>query len=146
MLERREDGAGPPWAATGELTSASWQRAIPGVTLARPPAMAVIGLRRGGRTGNGENPCGRLAPAQPGRATPFTPVRCKATCLGLPSPCARRAPRALEDSKDIHHRFPAIPVNDHMALGRVPLRQLAGYARHRLPCAGGAGAKLMGVA
>jgi hypothetical protein len=39
------------------------------VTRARPPAVAVIGLRRSGRTGNGESPRGRSAPAcQPGRS------------------------------------------------------------------------------
>ena len=38
-------------------------RAVPGVTRARPPAVAVIGLRRSGRTGNGESPRGRIAPA-----------------------------------------------------------------------------------
>jgi hypothetical protein len=33
----------------------------------RPPAVAVLGLRQGGRTGNGESPRGRIAPArQPG--------------------------------------------------------------------------------
>jgi hypothetical protein len=31
------------------------------VTLGRPPAVAVVGLRRSGRTGNGESPCGHDA-------------------------------------------------------------------------------------
>jgi hypothetical protein len=38
------------------VTAASGVRAMPGVTLGRPPAVAVIGLRRSGRTGNGEGP------------------------------------------------------------------------------------------
>jgi hypothetical protein len=40
--------------------------------IARPPAVAVIGLRRGGRTGNGESPRGRTADRLPDRATPLT--------------------------------------------------------------------------
>jgi hypothetical protein len=45
------------------VTAASWCGAVPEVTRARPPAVAVIGLRRSGRIGNGESPCGRIAPA-----------------------------------------------------------------------------------
>jgi hypothetical protein len=49
------------------VTAASWCGPVPGVTRARPPAVAVFGLRRSGRTGNGESPYGRIAPAcQPG--------------------------------------------------------------------------------
>jgi hypothetical protein len=42
----------------------------------RPPAVAAIGLRRSGRTGNGESPRGRIAPAcQLGRSVQADPVR-----------------------------------------------------------------------
>ena len=48
---------GMAWVLRGRwLTAANWVRAVPGVTLARPPAVAVVGLRRSGRTGNGESP------------------------------------------------------------------------------------------
>jgi hypothetical protein len=42
-------------------------RAVPGVSVGRPPAVAVTGLRRSGRTGNNESPCGRFAPARQAR-------------------------------------------------------------------------------
>ncbi len=44
------------------VTAASWCGPVPGVTRARPPAVAVIGLRRSGRTGNGESPAGASRP------------------------------------------------------------------------------------
>jgi hypothetical protein len=54
-------------AVAGGRDGGPLARAVPGVTRARPPAVAVIGLRRSGRTGNDESPCGRVAPAcQPG--------------------------------------------------------------------------------
>jgi hypothetical protein len=55
-------------AADGGCDGGQMVSAVPGVTHARPPAVAVFGLRRSGRTGNGDSPCGRVAPAcQPGR-------------------------------------------------------------------------------
>jgi hypothetical protein len=45
------------------VTAASWCGSAPGVALARPPAVAAIGLRRSGRIGNSESPSGRIAPA-----------------------------------------------------------------------------------
>jgi hypothetical protein len=53
----------PARAAAGGRDGGQLVRAVPGVTRARPPAVAVIGLRRSGRTGNGESPRGRIAPA-----------------------------------------------------------------------------------
>ena len=67
MLERLEVDAGPARAAAGGRDGGQLVRAVPGVTRARPSAVAAIGLRRSGRTGNGESPRGRIAPArQPG--------------------------------------------------------------------------------
>jgi hypothetical protein len=37
-------------------------RAVPGIALDRPPGVAVLGLRRSGRTGNGESPAGASRP------------------------------------------------------------------------------------
>src|SRR5690349_14714833 len=54
---------GPARATAGGRDGGQLVRAVPGVTLAGPPAVAVIGLRRSGRTGNGEDPRGRIAPA-----------------------------------------------------------------------------------
>lgn len=49
---------GPARAAVGQLVRVGARgRAC------RPPAVAVLGLRRSGRTGNGDSPCGRIAPA-----------------------------------------------------------------------------------
>ena len=80
------------------VTAASWCGRCPGSRLRRPPAVAVIGLRRSGRTGNGESPRGRIAPArQAGSLYPRPiPVPGSATRAAAP-PGARRAPRALED-------------------------------------------------
>ena len=92
------DGAGPAQAATGGRDDGQLVRVVHGVTLARPPAVAVVGLRRSGRTGNGENPCGRIAPAYPARAAQFTP-EAGARHRAQDDPGhggARRAPRALE--------------------------------------------------
>ena len=80
------------------VTAASWCGPVPGVTRARPPAVAVIGLRRSGRTGNGESPCGLIAPAcQPGRSvTPDSgsPQRAR-DYLRRQAPGALRAPLML---------------------------------------------------
>ena len=71
-LQRREDGAVSQRAAAGGRDGGQLVRAVPGVTLGRPPAVAVIGLRRSGRTGNGEIPAGASRPpARPGPQ--FTP-------------------------------------------------------------------------
>jgi hypothetical protein len=43
------------------VSADSWCGPVPGVAIGRPPAVAVIGLRRSGRTGNGEGPRGRVA-------------------------------------------------------------------------------------
>ena len=48
------------------VTAAGWCGPTRGQAC-RPPAVAVVGLRRSGRTGNGESPRGRVVPAcQPG--------------------------------------------------------------------------------
>jgi hypothetical protein len=60
-------------AAAGDVMAASWCGPVPGVTCARPPAVAVIGLRRSGRTGNGESPPRAHRARLPARAAQFTP-------------------------------------------------------------------------
>jgi len=75
---------------------ASWCGPVPGVAVARPPAVAGIGLRRSGRTGNGESPRAHRA-RLPGWAAQFPPDSGSRQRLGLHAlPGARRAPRALE--------------------------------------------------
>jgi hypothetical protein len=58
MLERRGSARGPARAAGPVVvTATSWCELVPGVGHdCCPPAVAVIGLRRSGRTGNGESP------------------------------------------------------------------------------------------
>ena len=100
---RREQGWGSGAGRPVGVTAASWCGPVSGVTCARPPAVAVFGLRRSGRTGNGEGPSGRIArlPAWPLSSLPI-PVRGGAS--GLPSPPgARRAPRALDASEETPH-------------------------------------------
>jgi hypothetical protein len=46
------------------VVAASWCGPVPGAAVGRPPAVAVIGLRRSGRVGNGESPCGCMARRQ----------------------------------------------------------------------------------
>jgi hypothetical protein len=54
------------------VTGASSARTVHRVAVGRSPAVAVVGLRRSGRTGNGESIPGRIAPAR--RDDPqFTP-------------------------------------------------------------------------
>jgi hypothetical protein len=60
-------------AADGGRDVGQLVAAVSGVTHARAPAVAVFGLRRSGRTGNGENPAGASRPpASP--AAWFTPA------------------------------------------------------------------------
>ena len=76
------------------VTAASWCGPVPGVTRARPPAVAVTGLRWSGRTGNGEGSRGRIAPAcQPGRSV-HARSRCAAARPGQPRRQAHGALRA----------------------------------------------------
>ena len=96
-LERREDCGFCAGCGTVGVTAAGWCGSMPAVTLARPPAVAVIGLKRSGRTATARVPR-RIAPAYPAGS------RCSHPMLGLaarsvtPAPLsARRAPRALED-------------------------------------------------
>src|SRR5690348_2248022 len=63
--------AGAPGAGAGsgagrgpvDVAAAGWRGRVSGVLRARLPAVAVFGLRRSGRTGNGGGPRGRIAPA-----------------------------------------------------------------------------------
>jgi hypothetical protein len=73
MPGRREQGRGVRReAAAGERDGGQLVRAVPGVTRARPPAVAVIGLRRSGRTGNGEGPPRAHRARLPARAVQLT--------------------------------------------------------------------------
>ena len=54
-------GPGPARTTAGGRDGGQLVRAGAGVRLARPPAVAVFGLRRSGRTGNGEVPQARRA-------------------------------------------------------------------------------------
>ena len=86
---------GPARAAAGGRDGGQSVRAGARGHACRPPAVAVIGLRRSGRTGNGESPRGRIAPAcQPGLLSSHPiPVRDSAPRLPAPpAPGALRAP------------------------------------------------------
>ena len=88
---------GPARAAAGGRDGGQLVWASARVTRARPPAVAVVGLRRNGRTGNGESPAAHRArlPARPAQFTPDSGSRQRARDyprrLGV-----RRAVRALE--------------------------------------------------
>jgi hypothetical protein len=69
------------------------------VAPARPPAVAVVGLRRSGRTGKDETPRGRIAPARRGPALDSRP-RAGAWLLAQEVP-RRQAHGALEDVKKV---------------------------------------------
>jgi hypothetical protein len=117
MLERRTGGAGPVRPRPVGVTAAIWRWPEPGATRARPPAVAVTGLRRSGRTGNGESPAGgSRPPASQGRSV-HSQCRYAAACPKAHAPSgARRAPRALEEARDTYHQFshlhpaPALPT------------------------------------
>jgi hypothetical protein len=98
MLERREDGAGPARGRGREGDGGQLAQASARGHACRPPAVAVAGLRRSGRTGNGESPCGRIAPAkQPKPLSPYR-FRCAAGALRTrraAKPGALRAPLML---------------------------------------------------
>jgi hypothetical protein len=69
-------------------------QAVPGVTRARPPAVAVTGLRRSGRTGNGEGPAGASRPPASLGPSVHTRFRCTAACPRGPRRQAHGALRA----------------------------------------------------
>jgi hypothetical protein len=64
------------------VTAASSAWVCAGVTLGRPPAVAVVGLRRSGRTGNGENPRGRVVPACQAWSLSSHPIPVRGARLG----------------------------------------------------------------
>jgi hypothetical protein len=83
---------GPARAAAGGRDGGQLVWASARVTRARPPAVAVVGLRRSGRTGNGESPAG--APHPPAsRATQFTPMSERGS-EPRPTRAARRTARS----------------------------------------------------
>src|SRR5262245_8441196 len=61
-ISRLEAGSAGGWDGVRRaprpvgVMATSWCGPVRGVTRPRPPAVAVIGLRRSGRTGNGEGP------------------------------------------------------------------------------------------
>ena len=96
------DSADLARAATDRRDSGQLVRAVPEVELARPPAVAVFGLRRSGRTGDGEGPRGCIAPAYQSGPLSTHPIPVCGARPGLPAPpSARRAPRALENVEKI---------------------------------------------
>src|SRR5262245_48789639 len=90
------DRTDPARSAAGGVTATSWCGSVPGVAVDRPPAVAVVGLRRSGRIGNGESPTGASSPlAGAAQFTPKAGARQRASTTRATKP--RRAPRALED-------------------------------------------------
>jgi hypothetical protein len=97
MLGRRDNGAGAARAAAGGRDGGQLLRGpMPGVTACPAARRGRFGLRRSGRPGNGQGPCGRTAPACQPRHPVHPDVRARQRAQGLPAPRgARRAPRAL---------------------------------------------------
>jgi hypothetical protein len=82
---------GPARAVAGGRDGGQLVWASARVTRARPPAVAVVGLRRNGRTGNGESPAGApRPPASPARSV-HARFRFAAARPRLPAPPRRPA-------------------------------------------------------
>jgi len=95
------------------VTAASWCGPVPGVTVGQPPAVTGIGLRRSGRTGNGDSPLradrARL-PAWADRLIPVSGAWPRGQCHSRrQAPGALRAPLMDSEETPHHARAPGHP-------------------------------------
>jgi hypothetical protein len=104
----------PARARSADVTVASWGRAVPGVTHERPPAVCRRCKGGSGQPGDARYPWA-LAPAR--RGPPVTsPARSRYFMRDHAPGGARRAPRALDASKETPHprvsrQVCAVPVD-----------------------------------